>query len=314
MTAAANLAFNELSEHLLIGRALEHASNPVALLDRGARVVWSNQAYLRKVEQWRPSRRGAPMVSAGVSRVCQQLQKKMSQGYRELWSHLNAGDSWSGTVTLERIAELTEVSDSIFDCILSPLPDSQGRPAYFLLLLHDVTVHHQEKIQHAHAAKHDALTGLGNRLQLGETVGDLISNAQPFCLFYMDLDGFKGVNDTFGHAVGDDVLRVFADHLRAVSRASDTPIRLGGDEFILVLPNAGDDADLGPIAERILRPAPQAFASLNPVLENRVGVSIGAARYPDAGARLEDLLNCADGALYHAKRTGKGRFVLKVPG
>lgn len=311
------VAFNELSEQLLIGRALVHAANPVALLDRGARVVWSNQAYSRSVEDWLPvkvaGKPAAPPVSAGTSRVCQCLQAAMGQGYRELWHDLSTGSTWSGAVSLAHHGADKSLPDSIYDCILSPLPDAQGRTAYFLLLLHDVTAHHQEKNHHAHVAHHDAMTGLGNRLHLTDAVAGLVDSKQPFALFYLDLDGFKGVNDTFGHAVGDEVLKAFAQHMRDQSRETDLPIRLGGDEFVLLLPGNNTEEQIQQIADRILAQARPVFCKINPLLDGKVGVSIGGARNPMDGLTLDALLHAADTALYHAKRTGKGRFVMKGP-
>lgn len=291
---------------MLIGRALEHASNPVALLDRGARVIWANKAYTRVIDGAPPTARGATKAG-GVSLVCLRLQAVLGSAYRDLWQRLGEGSSGAGSVGL---AGAPDVAETIFDYILSPLPDAQGRAAYYLLLMHDVTLHHQEKVQHAHAAQHDMLTGLGNRMRLADHVAGLLSRSQSFALFYLDLDGFKGVNDTFGHATGDDVLKAFAQHLRDSSRDTDLPIRLGGDEFILVLPRVGPDSVIGQIADRIINAAPDVFASVNPALVGRVGVSIGGARNPMDGSSLDALLAAADAALYSAKRAGKGRFVM----
>lgn len=310
--ASAPVAFNELSEQLLIGRALEHASSPVAMLDRGARVVWSNKAYLHSVEQWRPAVARGPQVSANIAKVCQQLQTSLGAEYRELWRLVHEGNSWSGTVTLPSAIPGIE-GETIFDCILSPLPDAQGRAAYFLLLLHDVTTHHKEKLRATHTAQHDQLTGLGNRLRLREVAEGLLARNQAFALFYMDLDGFKGVNDRFGHATGDEVLQAFAQHLRSAARETDLPIRLGGDEFVLVLPSVGPDYDLKPIADRIITTAQDAFGAVNPLLVGKVGVSIGGARYPSEGRALDELLAKADTALYAAKHAGKGCFRLGGP-
>lgn len=308
-----SVAFKEFAELSQIGRALDCAANPVALLDRGARIVWSNKAYTSCVEDWRPpgASKGSPQISANVSLVCQRLQTAMGPGYRDLWSSLAAGEVWSGEVALDAPdAPDTQVSTPIFDCILSPLPDSKGRCAYFLLILHDVTTHHHEKKQHAHAAKHDALTGLGNRLRMTEVLAGLIARKEEFSVFYLDLDGFKGVNDTFGHAAGDEVLKAFARHLRYVCRGADTPLRLGGDEFVVILPGDGAESDLHMIADRLLTTANMAFSAVSAEIAARVGVSIGGARYPLDGETQEAILDMADKALYQAKHAGKGCFVL----
>lgn len=310
-------AFTEFSEQLLIGRAFELAANPVALLDRGARVIWSNNAYVQQVERWRPagSVKGKPTVSVDTSRVCRRLQATLGPAYRALWENVNRGGTWSGEVSLERphVEGLVDEPDAMFDCIISPLPDVKGRPAYFLVLLHDVTEHHQQKMQHAHASHHDMLTGLGNRMQLQERATTLLAQSKPFALFYMDLDGFKGVNDTFGHAMGDEVLKGFSSYLKEVCRDSDLPIRLGGDEFVLLLSGTSKAEILQVVADRILRDARGVFTRVDAALEGKVGVSIGGSSCPENGRTLEELLAAADYALYQVKRSGKGSFAMKDP-
>jgi diguanylate cyclase (GGDEF)-like protein len=152
----------------------------------------------------------------------------------------------------------------------------------------------------------DDLTGLHNRRFLTEFGAVMVDGAQrqrlAAALLLVDLDGFKGVNDRFGHRVGDEVLRAFADHLRRTLRAADVVARLGGDEFAAMLPET-DPAGALRAAERI-----RARALDLPQLLG-VTVSIGVATPAGPGARLETLLETADRALYEAKRLGRNRVV-----
>ncbi len=158
-------------------------------------------------------------------------------------------------------------------------------------------------------ANYDDLTGLVNRRTFEEQFDRLIAEAQPgrkrLALLYLDLDGFKEINDTLGHAVGDQVLqavaRQFLDHVRDI----DLVGRLGGDEFAIVLSHIPSEGRVREIAQRILEHVcrPQ---TLEDGLRVKVGTSIGVALYPDHGDDQEQLLRQADRAMYIAKEAGKG--------
>lgn len=165
--------------------------------------------------------------------------------------------------------------------------------------------------QMRHQATHDLLTGLPNRGLFIETLDQSLSRAQRhderFGLLYIDIDGFKAVNDSFGHQAGDLLLVEIAQRLRAILRVEDTVARLGGDEFAVVVDHAGDpDALLRKCMEicatlgRPYRLAPNGEA-----LDAQVGASIGAAIYPQHGATRDSLIQAADDAMYAAKRSGK---------
>lgn len=170
-----------------------------------------------------------------------------------------------------------------------------------------------------YAARHDQLTGLANRASLHEllaaTSGAALTTQASIGVLFVDLDGFKVVNDLYGHAVGDAVLRETAARIVAEVRATDTVARVGGDEFAVVCPDVLDAREQGAIAERIVRSLERPFVVGNAIVT--VGASVGAvlADPVELSAMLDGdlgdrLLAAADGAMYAAKRNGRGRWVL----
>ena len=187
------------------------------------------------------------------------------------------------------------------------LVDADGRYAGTLAMVVDITERIGAEEALRHQALHDALTDLPNRTLLQDRLAQALRSAQrdghPLALLLLDIDRFKEVNDTFGHAAGDRLLRQVGRRLRRVVRAADTVARLGGDEFAVLLP-ATDTGGATTAAEKIRR-----------ALEQPVGrggyrvsaeASIGIALYPAHGAEAATLLQHADVAMYAAKRTGEG--------
>lgn len=160
----------------------------------------------------------------------------------------------------------------------------------------------------SHLAHHDALTGLPNRLLLDARLQHTLERAQrhtkPAAVFYMDLDRFKPINDSHGHAVGDAVLIEVAHRLTRVVRAQDTVARLGGDEFVVLLDDYQSLDDVAHVASRILETIAEPIGLDG--LQHEVGISIGISRYPEDGEDAEALLEAADRAMYLAKSSGRG--------
>lgn len=163
-----------------------------------------------------------------------------------------------------------------------------------------------------HMATHDALTGLPNRSLLSDRVRMAIAQSrrtgEGFALLALDLDGFKKVNDALGHQLGDALLRVAAARLSETLRDVDTLARVGGDEFVAVLPEAVSDAEIYAIARRMISVMQMPFDIQGHTLY--IGTSIGAAVFPQHGDGEVKLLAHADTAMYRAKEIGKGRCVI----
>lgn len=182
-------------------------------------------------------------------------------------------------------------------------------PAKSQVFIHkDITDTYKEGERLSYLANHDALTGLANRKLFHEFLTKFVDNAtaSPFAVFYIDLDGFKKVNDTHGHSFGDDLLKYITEQFKQVVRSKDIIARLGGDEFAILLPDIHHKDDAALIASRILK-------DIKFVLEKdgkraEFGLSIGIALFPTDAQTLPEILACADMAMYTAKRNGKGQY------
>lgn len=150
----------------------------------------------------------------------------------------------------------------------------------------------------AHLAQHDALTGLANRRRFEDCLTAAIAQGEEFALLYLDLDGFKSVNDTHGHGMGDALLKSVSRRLEGCVRDGDTVARLGGDEFAIILRSTCTAEEVEAVIERITR---KVAAPHSPRLDPGISVSIGVARYPEAGQTPRELLHASDRAMYAAK-------------
>ncbi len=186
-------------------------------------------------------------------------------------------------------------------------PDGRLRRASFVT---DITAQKGAQRRLAHAAHHDPLTGLPNRRlfedRLEQALRACRRDKSVLAVLLIDLDGFKAINDTLGHASGDAILRAVGSRLRAAARQSDTVARLGGDEFAAVLPAATESG-----AARVAREICTSLARPVQVGEatSRVTASVGIALYPEHGQDAESLQDCADRAMYCAKGAGSGHLV-----
>lgn len=188
--------------------------------------------------------------------------------------------------------------------------DTHGTEETSLVLwsFHEVTRRHRSYAEALGRLEKDALTGLYNRSHLLRELKGATSSEQPFALLFIDLDGFKPINDSMGHAAGDAILRTVASRLRAVMRGGDVVCRLGGDEFCVITYGVRDRAQAGVIAEKIIAALREPYKGVT-----ALGSSVGVALYPHVARHPDSLLHRADVAMYAAKRKGGNRWAMSRP-
>jgi len=160
-------------------------------------------------------------------------------------------------------------------------------------------------------ATHDELTGLANRVLLKDRLSTAILFHQrqslKMAVLFIDLDGFKNINDTHGHDVGDELLQQVAIRLQGCVRSSDTVVRFGGDEFVLLLTGLHSPNEAAYVADKVLRLMQKEFELSK--TKAFIGCSIGIAMYPDDGDNDTDLLKIADTMMYKVKAAGKNHYI-----
>jgi diguanylate cyclase (GGDEF)-like protein/PAS domain S-box-containing protein len=213
------------------------------------------------------------------------------------------------------VALLTKAGHTIIG-ILSAQPATFKGVACFVGVVRDITGRKAIEDRMAHMAQHDTLTGLPNRALFDDRLKQAIVQANRsrgrLALLYVDLDHFKPVNDTLGHAVGDVLLKAVAQRMHDSVRASDTVARIGGDEFVVLLPNVHDAADALAVAEKIRHALNQSFEIVAGQTVH-ISSSTGVAIYPDHGSDEIALSKNADMAMYRSKQQGRDKVVLFTP-
>ena len=214
------------------------------------------------------------------------------------------------TVLIHRDGRKIAIEDSA-----SPIKNRAGEIIGAILVFHDVSEKRILLEQMTHQAYHDPLTGLPNRILFNDRLALALAqahrNQKMLAVLFLDLDRFKLVNDTMGHALGDKLLKEVAGRLVGCIRQSDTIARLGGDEFTILLPQPGDEDDVAKVARKILQTFQQPWVLSGQ--EFHITVSIGIALYPNDGEDTETLLKHADTAMYRAKDQGRNNYQLYAP-
>jgi diguanylate cyclase (GGDEF)-like protein/PAS domain S-box-containing protein len=197
----------------------------------------------------------------------------------------------------------------------APIHDRDGQVTGAVIVFHDVSMARAVVMEMSHLAQHDALTDLPNRMMLNDRLTQAISlarrNHHLLAVLFLDLDGFKNINDSLGHSVGDKLLLSVSARLLGCVRKSDTVSRQGGDEFVVLLPEVTHAADAAVIAAKIITE----LKNVHDIGEHRlhVTVSVGISTYPDHGENGETLIKNADTAMYHAKQCGHDNFQFFKP-
>lgn len=206
--------------------------------------------------------------------------------------------------------------DRFFVTTAKPILDDGGRVVSVICISKDITDRKLMEQELARMAQYDGLTELPNRAlfsdRLRHAISEAIRNNSRLALLFLDLDHFKAVNDTSGHSVGDLLLKAAAQRLQACVRKSDTVGRVGGDEFVVVLPAIEDERYALALAEKIRQSLSQPF-DLDGYQCQAVSCSIGVAIYPDHGRNEIELIRNADDAMYLAKARGRNGVNLFQP-
>jgi diguanylate cyclase (GGDEF)-like protein/PAS domain S-box-containing protein len=219
--------------------------------------------------------------------------------YAEMWREIKNAGQWNGKIWNRR----KDGSLYFERMTIRVVHDEDGKPVRYVSVFSDITDLWRKDEYIKHLAFHDVLTDLPNRAFLMEQLEQklMLAKKKPcnLALMFLDLDGFKPINDQYGHNVGDDVLKEITKRLQALLRQSDTVARVGGDEFIFIINNLTKKNEITNIANRFISSINQAIEIHDKIIY--VGASIGIAIFPGDGQTSFDLINNADTAMYAAK-------------
>ena len=283
----------------LANRVFELTRDGVMITDSRGNIERVNPAFTRVTgyAQQEVLGRNPRLLSSG---------RQPPEFYRAFWRSLKETGHWHGEVwNRKKSGDIYLESLSV-----AGVQGRDGSYTHYVAILSDITQRHQHEQRLRNLATHDVLTGLPNRVLLDERLKHAISRTKRhgthIAVMFIDLDGFKQVNDTRGHAVGDDVLKAVADRLVHSVRESDTVARLGGDEFVVILEEVGGMRQIEPVARAVLTAVGQPIALRSDAVS--VTPSIGISLYPNDAANAEQLLLRADRAMYVAKNMGKNNL------
>ena len=226
--------------------------------------------------------------------------------FQDMWEHLTHGEPWTGELINRRKCGETYWEEAH----IAPVKDAQGAITHYVAVNINITERKQAYERIAYMAHHDVLTNLPNRALFFEKVAQALALATRhgtrLALLFIDLDQFKPINDTWGHAVGDLVLQAAAQRMTERVRAADVIGRIGGDEFVVLLTDVQDEASAIRVAEGIGEALRQPFVLDDKTLS--ISSSIGMAFFPDHGRDAIELARHADEAMYRAKEAGRDRL------
>ena len=225
--------------------------------------------------------------------------------YTELLKIVNSEGFWQGEILGRRkCGELYPVWVTI------TAAHEAEQLVHYIITFSDITERKKSEDQIRHLAEHDFLTDLPNRVLLLDRLTQQLAhcrrNQGQFALMFIDLDRFKQINDTLGHHIGDLLLQAVAQRLKQSLRESDTVSRQGGDEFVILLQEAGQASELASLAGKLMQELTQPYKLEEH--EFSISASIGIALYPDDGEDIDTLIRNADTAMYHAKQSGRSQF------
>ncbi len=231
--------------------------------------------------------------------------------YHQMWEQIEQNGYWQGEITNRK-----KNGEIYIEWLsINAIRNDKGEVENYIGIFSDVTHQRKDAQQQAFLATHDPLTGLSNRLLLNDRLEHAINHANRFnqciAVIFCDLDDFKPINDTYGHSVGDEVLKEIASAFREILRKEDTICRFGGDEFVILIEELKSFEYLQGILEKLRAISERIFIIDN--IRLQVGMSIGASLYPNDANSPEMLLDRADKAMYKAKHSGKNKIAYYQP-
>jgi diguanylate cyclase (GGDEF)-like protein/PAS domain S-box-containing protein len=283
----------------LAAKVFESSGEAIMITDAAGCIISVNQAFsiVTGYPATEVAGRNANLLASG---------RHSREFFSGMWHSVLETGYWNGEIWNKRR------NGEIFPewLSLSSVRDAQGRVTHLVGIFSDISERKAAEARIAYLAHHDPLTGLPNRLLLKDRMEQAIVHCErsgnKVALLFVDLDRFKAVNDTFGHPVGDALLRDAAQRLLACVRDSDTISRHGGDEFLVVLTDLQNSEVPAQIAGKIMAALGQPFHI--DTHEAAISASVGIAVYPEDGAGFGELLKKADTAMYHAKEAGRNAF------
>ncbi len=284
----------------LAASVFTHAREGILITNAEGRIIDVNEAFTR-------------ITGYGPEEVVGQTPRLFKSGhhdlefYKTMWHDLEEKGHWTGEIWNRRKNGEVYVEMKT----ISAISDAEGRVQQYVALFSDITPIKEHEKQLEHIAHFDVLTTLPNRVLLADRLHQAMSQAQRrkqlLAVAYLDLDGFKAINDTYGHNVGDQLLVAVSARMKQTLREGDTLARLGGDEFVAVLLDLDQPASSEPMLVRLLAAAAEPVHLGELVLQ--VSASLGVTFYPKfEDEDADQLLRQADQAMYQAKLSGKNRF------
>lgn len=284
---------------LLAEAAFSATDTGIMVLDAAYRIIRVNPAFTRLTGYSTDDVLGQPPLMLGSA--------EEAPGFHDrILAEVSPDGGWEGEVWNRRKSG----EEFAVWLRLNAVRDEGGTLSGYVAVLSDITRRKRAEAELVRQATRDPLTGLPNRSLLGSLLSEAVERAEvgntQCAVLFVDLDGFKAVNDTYGHDVGDELLKDAARRLRATLRASDEVGRLGGDEFVVLLNDIGGGGDAETVAGKVVATLSQPFTVGG--VSAMVSASVGMALWPDDGKTAEALLKCADEAMYRAKNSGKNQW------
>ncbi|MDT8370726.1 MAG: EAL domain-containing protein [Gammaproteobacteria bacterium] len=284
---------------LLHRTAVETTANAILITDNHANIEWCNDAFTRLTGYSLESIQGKNprILNSG---------KQDPSFYQEMWHCLSNKKIWRGElINRRKNGSLYSLAQTI-----TPLIDDRGEITHFVAAQEDISELKAAEQRMQYLATHDFLTDLPNRFMLKQRLDHVIETGhrqqQQHAVLFMDLDGFKSINDSLGHQTGDMILQQLAQCLSSLLRQADTLARIGGDEFAILLENIPNVQTINDFAIKVLADFKHKFDIQGNQL--KLTTSIGISLYPQDGTTSEQLLSHADAAIYHAKEQGRNNI------